>query len=157
VGSGHTPEHVCFVDLEGKLIIAGDQILPRITSNVSVTLTEPLGDPLGDWLASIDKFRALPDDLLVLPAHGEPFYGLHARLDRLEEGHRTSLDRLHAHLAEAPRRAVDCFAVLFGRAIDDGILGLATGEALAHLRHLEVTGRASALDDEEGVRWYRAS
>ena len=156
VGSGHTPEHVCFVDLVGKVMIAGDQVLPRITSNVSVTLTEPEGDPLGDWLASIAKFRALPDDLLVLPAHGEPFYGLHARLDRLEEGHVTSLDRLHAHLAEAPRRAVDCFGVLFGRAIDDSILGLATGEALAHLRHLEVTGRAT-FELRDGVRFYSAT
>ncbi len=155
IGSGHTPEHVCLIDFAGKVMIAGDQVLPRITSNVSVTITEPQGDPLGEWLASIKKFRALPDDLLVLPAHGEPFYGLHARLDRLEEGHLTSLDRLHAHLAEAPRRAVDCFGVLFGRAIDDSILGLATGEALAHLRHLEVTGRAT-FELREGVRYYSA-
>ena len=155
VGSGHTPEHVCFVDPVGKLMIAGDQVLPRITSNISVTLTEPEGDPLGDWLASIEKFRALPDDLLVLPAHGEPFYGLHARLDRLEEGHRTSLDRLHVHLASGPRRAVECFGVLFGRAIDDEILGLATGEALAHLRHLEVTGRA-VRERRDGVDYYSA-
>lgn len=156
IGSGHTPEHVCLIDFAGKRMIAGDQVLPRITSNVSVTITEPEGDPLGDWLASIEKFRALPDDLLVLPAHGEPFYGLHARLDRLEEGHRTSLDRLHTHLTEAPRRAVDCFGVLFGRAIDDSILGLATGEALAHLRHLEVTGRAT-FDLRDGVRFYSAA
>jgi glyoxylase-like metal-dependent hydrolase (beta-lactamase superfamily II) len=156
IGSGHTPEHVCFVDFAGKVMIAGDQVLPRITSNVSVTITEPEGDPLGDWLASIEKFRALPDDLLVLPAHGEPFYGLHARLDRLEEGHVTSLDRLHALLAEAPRRAVDCFGILFGRAIDDSILGLATGEALAHLRHLEVTGRAT-FELRDGVRYYFAT
>jgi glyoxylase-like metal-dependent hydrolase (beta-lactamase superfamily II) len=155
IGSGHTPEHVCFIDFAGKVMIAGDQVLPRITSNVSVTITEPEGDPLGDWLASIEKFRALPDDLLVLPAHGEPFYGLHARLDRLEEGHVTSLDRLHALLAEGPRRAVDCFGVLFGRAIDDSILGLATGEALAHLRHLEVTGRAT-FELRDGVRYYSA-
>ena len=156
IGSGHTPEHVCLIDFAGKTMIAGDQVLPRITSNVSVTITEPEGDPLGDWLASIDKFRALPDDLLVLPAHGEPFYGLHARLDRLEEGHRTSLDRLHTHLAEAPRRAVDCFGVLFGRAIDDSILGLATGEALAPLRHLAVMGRA-VFEVREGVRYYAAA
>jgi glyoxylase-like metal-dependent hydrolase (beta-lactamase superfamily II) len=155
VGSGHTPEHVCFIDFANKVMIAGDQVLPRISSNVSVTITEPEGDPLGEWLASIEKFRALPDDLLVLPAHGEPFYGLHARLDRLEEGHRTSLDRLHALLAEAPRRTVDCFGVLFGRVIDETIMGLATGEALAHLRHLQVTGRAT-FETRDGVNWWSA-
>ena len=156
IGSGHTPEHVCLIDFDGKLMIAGDQVLPRITSNVSVSVTEPFGDPLGEWLASIDKFRALPDDLLVLPAHGEPFTGLHARLDRLEDGHRTSLDRLHERLTTAPRRAVDCFGALFARPIDDSIIGLATGEALAHLRHLEVTGRATR-ESRDGVDYYSAS
>lgn len=155
VGSGHCPEHACLVDEQGGVMIAGDQVLPRITSNVSLSLSEPLADPLGDWLASIDRLRALSADLLVLPSHGEPFTGLHARLDALEDGHRGRLDALHAHLAE-PRRAVDCFSILFGRAIDDSILGLATGEALAHLRTLEVEGRA-ARTEREGVLWFAAS
>lgn len=155
IGSGHTPEHVCLIDVEGDVMIAGDQVLPRITSNVSVSITEPEADPLGEWLASIEKFRELPDTLLVLPAHGEPFTGLHARLDRLEEGHRVSLDRLHKRIGEEPRRAIDCFGVLFARAVDDSILGLATGEALAHLRHLEMTGRAMR-EDRAGVWYYSA-
>ncbi len=156
IGSGHTPEHVCLVDQDGGLMIAGDQVLPRITSNVSVSISEPLGDPLGDWLGSIDTFRALPDTLLILPAHGEPFKGLHARLDRLADGHHDSLDRLQVHIAKAPARAVDCFGVLFKRPIDDSIRGLATGEAMAHLRHLEVTGRASR-ENRDGAHWFSAT
>ncbi|HEY5722154.1 MAG TPA: MBL fold metallo-hydrolase [Allosphingosinicella sp.] len=155
VGNGHCPEHACLVDEEGGLIIAGDQVLPRITSNVSLSLSEPEADPLGDWLSSIAKLRELPDTLLVLPSHGEPFTGLHARLDALAAGHRDRLDALAEHLRE-PRRAVDCFSILFGRAIDDSIIGLATGEAMAHLRHLEVEGRA-ARDVREGTNWYRAT
>jgi glyoxylase-like metal-dependent hydrolase (beta-lactamase superfamily II) len=154
VGSGHSPEHACLVDEEAKLMIAGDQVLPRITSNVSLGLSEPEADPLGEWLDSIAKLKQLPDDLLVLPSHGEPFTGLHARLDALDAGHRGRLDALHAHLAE-PKRALDCFSVLFGRKIDDGILGLATGEAMAHLRHLEVEGRAMR-EVRDGVHWYSA-
>ncbi|HEX8641901.1 MAG TPA: MBL fold metallo-hydrolase [Allosphingosinicella sp.] len=152
VGSGHSPEHACLVDDEGKVMIAGDQVLPRITSNVSLSLSEPEGDPLGEWLASIEKLKGLPDDLLVLPSHGEPFTGLHARLDALAEGHRGRLDALRAHLSE-PRRAVDCFGVLFGRKIEDGSFGLATGEALAHLRRLEVEGRARR-EPRDGVYFY---
>ena len=154
-GSGHSPEHACLVDFEGGLMIAGDQVLPRITSNVSATLIEPEADPLGEWLASIARFRTkLPADLLVLPAHGEPFTGLHARLDALAAGHRKQLDSLHAHLRE-PRRVVDCFGVLFARKIDESVFGLASGEALAHLRHLEVTGRARR-DERDGVWWFSA-
>lgn len=155
VGSGHSPEHACLVDEAGGLMISGDQVLPRITSNVSLTLSEPEADPLGEWLASIAKLRLLPDDLLVLPSHGEPFTGLHARLDALANGHAERLDALHAHLDE-PRRAVDCFSVLFGRQIDDGVYGMATGEAMAHLRHLEVEGRA-VREVRDGVHWYRAA
>ena len=152
IGNGHSPEHACLVDEAGKLMIAGDQVLPRITSNVSLSLSEPEGDPLGDWLDSIARLRRLPDDLLVLPSHGEPFTGLHARLDALAEGHRGRLEALHVHLAE-PRRAVDCFSVLFGRAIGDNSFGLATGEALAHLRRLEVEGLARR-EVRDGVHWY---
>jgi glyoxylase-like metal-dependent hydrolase (beta-lactamase superfamily II) len=154
VGSGHSPEHACLLDEAGKLLIAGDQVLPRITSNVSLSLSEPEADPLGEWLASIAKLRTLPDDLLVLPSHGEPFTGLYARLDKLAEGHAGRLDALHLHLAE-PKRAVDCFGALFARAVGDHV-GLATGEALAHLRHLEATGRA-VRETRDRVAWFRAA
>ena len=152
MGNGHSPEHACLLDEAGGLLIAGDQVLPRITSNVSLSLSEPEANPLGDWLASIARLRMLPADLLVLPAHGEPFRGLHQRLDALSEGHLSRLEALHEHLAE-PRRAVDCFPILFGRKIDDSVFGLATGEALAHLRWLEHSGKA-VREVRDGAAWY---
>lgn len=152
-GNGHSPDHACLVDDAGGIMIAGDQVLPRITSNVSLMLAEPAEDPLGDWLTSIARLKALDDRLLVLPGHGDPFTGLHARLDALDAGHRERLDALWGHLAE-PRRVVDCFGVLFARAVGDDIIGLATGEALAHLRRLEVEGRA-VRHVEDGVAWFR--
>ena len=148
IGSGPGPG-------SGGLMIAGDQVLPRISSNVSLTMLEPDGDPLGEWLDSLARFRAeLPGDLLVLPAHGSPFTGLHARLDALIEGHEKQLARLEDRLAEAPRRAVDCFGVMFARSIDDKLLGMATGETLAHLRYLERRCRA-VREERDGVWWWR--
>lgn len=152
VGSGHSPEHACLLDEAGGVLLAGDQVLPRISPNVSLTVSEPEADPLGEWFASIERLRALDPDLLVLPGHGDPFFGLRARLDRMEEEHRERLNALEAHLAE-PRRAVDCFAVLFRRPIGPDMLGMATGEALAHLRRLEREGRARA-EALGGVRWW---
>jgi glyoxylase-like metal-dependent hydrolase (beta-lactamase superfamily II) len=153
-GGGHTPEHACMVDYHNGVIIAGDQILPRITSNVSVMDTEPDANPLGEWLASIEKFQAaLPDDMLVLPAHGFPFKGVRERLIRLAAGHHKQLDQLEAALKQKEMRAVDTFQLLFGRAIDDSIYGLATGEAIAHLRYLERAGRAR-VDIRDGVGWF---
>ncbi|QNQ10156.1 MBL fold metallo-hydrolase [Sphingomonas alpina] len=154
VGSGHSPEHACLLNEATGLLIAGDQVLPRISPNVSLGVTEPNADPLGEWFASIAKLRTLRDDLLVLPGHGDPFTGLHARLDAMDREHHERLDELEVFIAE-PRRAVDCFGRLFRRAIGPDMLGMATGEALAHLRRLEIEGRA-VKDVIDGVWWYRA-
>jgi glyoxylase-like metal-dependent hydrolase (beta-lactamase superfamily II) len=154
VGSGHSPEHACLLNEHDGILISGDQVLPRISSNVSLHSDEPTGDPLGEWLASIDRLMTLPGDLLVCPAHGDPFRGLHVRLAALRDEHHARLDGLVEALAE-PRRAIDCFPLLFRRTIGDDHRGLATGETLAHLRHLEVTGRV-ARDVRDGVWWWRA-
>ncbi len=160
VGNGHSPEHACLYCPELKLLISGDQVLPRISSNVSVHPSEPHADPMADWMDSIDKLqREVPDDVLVLPAHNEPFRGLHARLEALRRGQRVSLQRLQRTLRE-PRRVVDVFAALFARQIaetDAGLLGLATGEAVACLNHLTRRGEASRELDAAGVAWYRAT
>jgi glyoxylase-like metal-dependent hydrolase (beta-lactamase superfamily II) len=155
VGSGHSPEHACLYDPEAKLLISGDQVLPRITSNVSVYPTEPDADPLADWLGSLaDIKRRVPDDVLVLPAHNSPFRGLHARLDTLMETHRVHLAQVEQLLRE-PKRAVDVFGALFSRRIDASVLGMATGEAVAHLNHLLHAGRARRERDDDGVWWWR--
>ncbi len=154
VGSGHSPEHACLYCAELKLMISGDQVLPRISSNVSVFPTEPDGDPLTDWLTSLARIKTIvPDDVLVLPAHNDPFIGLHARLDHLIRGHERGLERLTRVLAQ-PKRSIDVFGSLFARTIGPDLLGMATGEALAHLNCLLVRGRAVAKPDLAGVLWY---
>ena len=154
VGSGHSPEHMALYCPALKLLISGDQILPRITPNVSVFPTEPRGDTLKDWLNSNARIReSLPDDLLVLPAHEAPFYGLHVRLTQIIESHERDLDKLYAHLAE-PRRAIDCFSALFKREITENSIQLATGETLAHLNCLIGRRLVQRERDAEGVDWY---
>ncbi len=156
VGSGHSPEHACLWNEAEGVLISGDQVLPRISSNVSANITEPEGDPLGDWLASIDYLLGLlPADLLVCPAHGEPFHGLHTRLIALRDEHNRRLDALAAAMVK-PLRAVDCFTMLFNRTIDNSNREMATGEAIAHLRRLEHAGRARR-EIRDGVHWYHAA
>jgi glyoxylase-like metal-dependent hydrolase (beta-lactamase superfamily II) len=156
MGCGHSPEHACFVQRDLKVLISGDQILPRISSNVSVFPTEPEGDPLSDWINSCHKLKAaLPDDLLVLPSHNEPFVGLHRRLDDLIDNHESALSRLAADIA-SPKRAIDCFSILFKRPIGPEVLGMATGEAIAHLNCLIARGQATALPGDDGALRYGA-
>jgi glyoxylase-like metal-dependent hydrolase (beta-lactamase superfamily II) len=155
VGRGHSPEHAALYCPGLKLLISGDQILPRISPNVSVFPTEPKGDPLKEWLRSQAVIRdILPDDLLVLPAHEAPFHGLHVRLSQIIEAHKQDLVALFAYLDE-PKRAVDCFPALFRREIDAGNVSLATGETLAHLNCLLGRRRITRTRDADGVDWYQ--
>lgn len=159
VGAGHSPEHACLYCPGLNVLISGDQILPRISSNVSVYPTEPQADPMTEWLASLDKLRqCVPEDVLVLPAHGDCFRGLHARIDALQRGHARSFERLLRTL-QKPHRAVDVFPSLFARRIPDAdphLLGMATGEGIACLNHLMRMGEVIAEPDPQGVLWYRA-
>ena len=158
VGTGHSPEHACLYCPELKLLISGDQVLPRISSNVSVHPTEPDADPMGEWMASLAKMkREVPDDVLVLPAHNDCFRGLHARLDYLEASQERSMDRLRKTLRE-PKRAIDVFVALFGRSIDEAdasLLSMATGESLACLNYLWHRGEISRSLDSSGVTQYQ--
>ena len=155
VGRGHSPEHACFFDAERNLFISGDQLLPTISSNVSVYPTEPRANPLDDWLTSLRNLKSrLPEDVLVLPAHGKPFRGAHERLDALIAEHEEGLDALLEALA-VPCRVPDTFAALFKRKISDNNLIMATGESIAHLNYLMALGQVGAETDADGVSWYR--
>ena len=158
VGNGHSPEHACLYCPALNVVISGDQLLPRISSNVSVFPTEPKADPLKDWLSSCEKLKAaLPADVLVLPAHNEPFRGAHDRLDALIHGHEIALKRLKQRLGQEPRRVVDVFPAIFGRKIGDDLVSMATGEALAHINCLIARNEAVGEVDQDGVVWYRAA
>lgn len=157
VGQGHSPEHACLWCPEANLIISGDQLLPRISSNVSVHPTEPEANPLQDWLDSCAKLRTvLPEDVLVLPSHNEPFRGARLRLTELIEGHETNMADLLALCAE-PKRAVDVFPALFRAKITGGNYGMATGESIAHLNCLRARGKIVRENDAQSVEWYRTS
>lgn len=157
MGNGHSPEHTCLYSPKLNVLISGDQLLPRISSNVSVHPTEPNADPLKDWLTSCNKLKgAVPADVLVLPAHNEPFVGAHDRLDHLIHGHEIALKRLKQRLGQEKRRAVDVFPAIFGRKIGDDVVSMATGEAIAHINCLIARGEATASQDRDGVVWYSA-
>lgn len=157
-GHGHSPEHSCLFCPDLNIVISGDQLLPKISSNVSVFPTEPDADPLSDWLESCEKLKSeLPADVLVLPAHNEPFTGAHQRLDHLIKGHGVALKRLKQRLGQEPRRVIDVFPAIFGRKIEADVLSMATGEALAHLNYLIKRDEVVRRLDANGVAWYEAA
>ena len=148
VGEGHAPELACLYCAETGVLISSDQVLPRISPNVSVQAHEPEGDPLACFLRSLEKLRtALPPETLVLPSHNLPFFGLHTRLDELVLHHQARCDEVLAACV-VPQSAVDLLPVLFRRPLDQHQTAFALGEALAHLHYL--IGREQ-LDRELGA------
>ncbi|MCX8085847.1 MAG: MBL fold metallo-hydrolase [Rhodocyclaceae bacterium] len=140
LGHGHSPAHACLYSEALGILIAGDMLLPRISTNVSLLYGEN-GDPLGQFLASLERLAMLPADTLVLPSHGLPFYGLHARIRQLQAHHDARCAALVAACAKAPATAAELLPVLFQREIaDPHQLRFAMGEAIAHLVHLERRG-----------------
>ncbi|HUF92876.1 MAG TPA: MBL fold metallo-hydrolase, partial [Candidatus Limnocylindria bacterium] len=147
---GHSPEQACLHARDGDVLISADQILPKITTNVSVWPDQPHGDPLRLYLASLERFKPMDADTLVLPSHGLPFRGLHARLDGLRLHHDERLALAASALGE-PRTAAEIMPVLFERALDVHQLGFAIGETLAHLHYLEAEARVARVTGPDGL------
>ena len=150
-GYGHAPEHIALYCEDLKVLVSGDMMLPRISTNVSVHDVEPESNPLAQFLASIDRFASLPESTLTLPAHGKPFLGLHPRIRQLHEHHREHLAVALVACAEAPRSAADIMPLLFKRKLDLHQTTFAMGEAVAHLHALWHAGRVTRSRDAEGV------
>jgi glyoxylase-like metal-dependent hydrolase (beta-lactamase superfamily II) len=155
VGHGHSPEHAGLHCEEARVFISGDMVLPTITTNVSVQAMSPKDDPLARYLASLERFRSIPDDTLLLPSHGRPFRGLHQRLDALGQHHADRLRVLEAACQE-PCSAADILQDLFDRALDSHQLIFAMGEAIAHLHHLEHQGRLRSTLGSDGILRFQA-
>lgn len=156
VGSGHSPEHACLWCPELNICLTGDQLLPNISSNVSVWPTEPEANPLQNWIDSCHKLKeVLPEDVLICPAHGIPFRGAHRRLDKLIEHHEKALDRLE-EFCKDPRLATEVYSVLFRRKINDGNRIMAVGESIAHLNCLKGRGRITRRLNDAGQFTYLA-
>jgi glyoxylase-like metal-dependent hydrolase (beta-lactamase superfamily II) len=150
-GFGHAPEHIALYCEELKVMISGDMMLPRISTNVSVYEMEPEANSLKLFLDSIDKFSPLPEDTLVLPSHGKPFRGLHPRIRQLHDHHRDRLDEVMGASREQAVSAFDILPILFKRKLDLHQMTFAMGESVAHLHALWHEGKLRRERDAHGV------
>jgi glyoxylase-like metal-dependent hydrolase (beta-lactamase superfamily II) len=152
VGYGHSPEHASLYARAPGVLVSGDMLLPRITTNVSVWPSDPDGDPLGRFLDSLAAFESLPPETLVLPSHGLPFRGIPLRVEALRAHHRARLAELEEAVAKAgePVSATQMIPVLFRRPLDVHQRFFAMGEAIAHLNHLWHRERLSRTLSPEG-------
>lgn len=155
IGHGHAPEHMSLYCAKLGVLISGDMLLPRISTNVSVFAATPDADALGWYLQSLDELAGnIPEKTLVLPSHGLPFVGVQARVEALHVHHQERLRALENSCEQAPQSAADLLETLFQRALDMHQTMFAMGEAIAHLNYLEQAGRLSRSSDADGVIQY---
>jgi glyoxylase-like metal-dependent hydrolase (beta-lactamase superfamily II) len=156
-GYGHAPEHIALYCEALGVLIAGDMLLPRISTNVSVWEVEPESNPLPLFLNSLTRFEVLPAHTLVLPSHGRPFVGAHTRIRQLRAHHAERLADMLAACSAAPRCAAELLSLLFKRPLDLHQTTFAMGEAVAHLHALWFEGRLRREQTPDGVWRFRAA
>ena len=152
-GAGHSPEQVMLYSKVDNLVLIGDQVLAKISPNVSVEAMDPEGDPLGAYLRSLEKLKArLPEDVLVLPGHNLPFVGLHTRADELITHHNARCMAILEACKQGPQTVAELVPVIFGRKIEDPHqLVFAFSEALAHVNILVRGGRLRIAQSAQGL------
>ncbi|MES2037930.1 MAG: MBL fold metallo-hydrolase [Pseudomonadota bacterium] len=149
-GFGHSPEHASLYCAELNILISGDMLLPRISTNVSVFAIEPEANPVQQYMDSLQKYLPLPEDVLILPSHGKPFKGLHTRVQQLQDHHAERLEEVKTACASA-QSAMDIVPIMFRRPLDSHQLTFAIGEALAHLHKLWYDGILRRETSDDGV------
>jgi glyoxylase-like metal-dependent hydrolase (beta-lactamase superfamily II) len=156
IGRGHSPEHACLFNHKSHVMIAGDQILPKITPHIGIHASEPEANPLQLYLDTLANFDHLPADTLVLPAHGLPFYNLHPRLDYLRQHHAERLAVLEGFCVD-PTRVLSTLKVMYRRQLNpfEALLGMS--EALSHLHCLMGQGRIIRETNNDGVWLYQTA
>lgn len=150
-GYGHAPEHISLHCSALNVLISGDMVLPRISTNISVHAQEPLSNPLLLFLESLRKFKDLPANTFVLPSHGKPFVGLARRLNELQVHHAERLQEVYQGCQASAMTAAQAMQLMFRRELDVHQQTFALGEALAHLHALWREGRVTRKVGDDGA------
>jgi glyoxylase-like metal-dependent hydrolase (beta-lactamase superfamily II) len=151
-GGGHSPEEIMMVCRADKLFFSADQVLAKISPNVSVVAIDPEGDPLGMYVRSLNALsRDVDDDVLVLPGHNLPFYGLHTRIGELISHHHSRCDRILRACRTESKSAAELIPFVFSRQLDPHQMGFAFGEVLAHVNYMLRRGTLKQSKDADGV------
>jgi glyoxylase-like metal-dependent hydrolase (beta-lactamase superfamily II) len=157
-GGGHALDQVMLYCAADKLFLSADQVLSKISPNVSVWAVEPEQNSLGEYLASLASLTTtLPYDVLVLPGHGVPFYGLKTRIKQLADHHEDRCRLIAEACRDTAQTSAALVPVVFHKhALDPHQMGFAAGELIAHVNYMLVEGRLKA-EETDGVLRFRTT
>ena len=151
-GGGHAPEQAMLHCAADGLFLSADQVLTRISPNISTESYEPDSNPLGEFIASLTMLReTIPPDVLVLPGHHVPFTGLHVRIDELIAHHASRCALIAQACRTTPQSAADLVPVVFERALDPQQMSFAFHEVVAHVNYMRARGELVQSRGDDGV------
>jgi glyoxylase-like metal-dependent hydrolase (beta-lactamase superfamily II) len=158
-GGGHALDQVMlFCEADG-IFLSADQVLSKISPNVSVWAVEPEANSLGEYLTSLAELaRTLPDEVLVLPGHGVPFYGVKTRIKQLADHHEERCQLIANACRTSPKTSAQLVPVVFHKyLLDAHQTGFAAGELIAHVNHMLSQGRLKADVGPDGALRFAAT
>ena len=157
-GGGHALDQVMLYCAADKLFLSADQVLSKISPNVSVWAVEPDQNSLGEYLASLASLTTtLPYDVMVLPGHGVPFYGLKTRIKQLADHHEDRCRLIAEACRDVPQTSKELVPVVFHKhVLDVHQMGFAAGELIAHVNYMLVEGRLTS-EVSDGVLRFRTT
>lgn len=155
-GGGHAPEQMALLSESERLFLTGDQILEGTSANIGVWPAEPLADPVQDYHDALRRIeREVPEDVLVLPGHGLPFYGIRTRARQLAEQSARRCDLLAEACRSRPLAAAELVALIFRRPMSDRAAAYTTSVAIAYTNHLAKQGILFTDPTPDGVTRFR--
>lgn len=155
-GGGHSPEQIMLYCDADNILLSADQVLSKISPNISVSAVDPHGDPLGIFLRSLRNLkRDMPHNVLVLPGHGVPFFGLHNRVDELIQHHEDRCGDLARACVDKPMSAAELVPVIFHRELDPHQMSFAFTEVMAHINYMVRERQLAWAEPMNGIQRLR--
>lgn len=132
--SGHCDAQVCFYDREERIMIVADQVLNKITPNISLW-PNASDNPLFKYFNSLSMLKGYEVDR-ALPGHGSIIENFAVRIDEILEHHQKRLQRMKNAL-EGNTTAYEVACRVFNHeAFTSHQWRFAMAETLAHLEYL---------------------
>lgn len=145
---GHDSAHICLRDSQTGILFSGDHVLPRISP--VIMWDEDLGDPLGDYLASLHRLLGM-DIGVTYPAHGTLIDQGGERAKQILLHHDRRLLDMTEMVLDRDSSAWEVMLRSFRPNLSPLEARLAFLETVSHLEHLRLTGRVR-VGVREGVR-----
>jgi len=153
-GGGHSWEQIMLYDRADNVIIVADQVLPKISPNISVVASEPDNDPLAVFLETNQTLAdRVHSGALALPGHRLPFFGLHQRIAELAAHHDDRCKELIAACMDRPMDPAELVPILFFSGMDMQQTSFAFGEIVAHLNYLKRRGLLAEVEEDSTIKF----